>query len=207
MSLQRLSLQLLSLLLTQKGCQSSFDKSTLSHPEVEGCDVDRAQVRGYACDCSFPEDCDSQLQCLPPTRALAACTPALSAQPKTPVDAMSLAAKSHEAERSLEAPKDGSPDGAVKQQQQQQQLPTPGEGAVANTAGDDCNEQQNLAVSVDSAEVEARCQQLEDRFVNDVYNTIAPHFNATRRDMPSLDESPQGSHMTESRTCKSDIMK
>lgn len=133
------------------------------------------------------------MQRLPPTRALAAGTPALSAQPKVPADAMSSAAESDEAERSHEAPNDGISDGAVRQQQQQQQLSIAGvgEGVLANTAGDDCNGQQELAVSMESAEAEARCQQLEDRFVNDVYNTIAPHFNATRR-VPSLDEVAQG---------------
>lgn len=29
------------------------------------------QVRGYACDCAYPEDCDSQLGCVPPTRLAA----------------------------------------------------------------------------------------------------------------------------------------
>lgn len=44
----------------------------------------------------------------------------------------------------------------------------------------------SMAAAVDSeaesdgGDPEAACQRMEDRFVNEVYNTIAPHFNSTR---------------------------
>lgn len=92
------------------------------------------QVRGFPCHCRFPEECDSQLQKLPPTRALA----------------------------------------AAIEQDQQKPLPQPAVRPLP-TAEDEIGEEAG--------------QQLEDLFVNDVYNTIAPHFNSTRQALPPSNDA------------------
>ncbi len=124
----------------------------------------RLQVRGYACDCAFPGDCDSQLQHLPPTRVQAARgAPAapLAERPGGGPAKAHLAPAAHPAASAVA-----------------------GGGGHARQNGQTAEQQlQGLQASAPAGQdgsAEVRCQQLEDRFVNDVYNTIAPHFNATR---------------------------
>ena len=141
------------------------------------------QVRGIPCDCAYPEDCDSQLSTLPPTRkALAAAAAAAAA-----------AAVDGATGDSAEASHSGSGDKPESQ--------APADGTVYSAAAPSahvvCMETADSAANeareppcagagrLAAAELrgdrsEAALQRLEDCMVNGVYNAIAPHFSATR---------------------------
>jgi membrane protein involved in colicin uptake len=146
------------------------------------------QVRDRPCDCEWPHQCDSQLQQLPPTRNLlavqaAAATAGLAAQP---------ASESSQAQPSGAAA--GSQPAGPRADSQHGALPQPGSAhslqqganseaerpASVQAAADGRSMAAHAWTDLDQSDSEAACQRLEDRFVNDVYNEIAPHFHSTR---------------------------
>jgi hypothetical protein len=147
------------------------------------------QVRNRPCDCEWPHQCDSQLQQLPPTRNLLAVQAAAAA----------VASAAQSASESSNA----QPSGAAAALQpagpqadsQHRALPRPGSASSpqqgANSGAERPEGVQAAAdgrsmaaahawADADQTESEAACQRLEDHFVNDVYNEIAPHFHSTR---------------------------
>ena len=151
-----------------------------------------AQVRSRPCDCEWPHQCDSQLQQLPPTRSLlaaraTAANVALAVQP---------AADSSEAQlsQSLSAAAALQPAGPLADSQHGAPM-RPGTGSGMQP-GAYCRAQRPAGMQAaadgrsmaavhpwadsDQVDSEAACQRLEDHFVNDVYNEIAPHFHSTR---------------------------
>lgn len=147
------------------------------------------QVRNRPCDCEWPHQCDSQLQQLPPTRNLlavqaAAATAGLAAQP---APESSQAQPSGAAAGSQPAgPQADSQHGALlrpgsassPQQGAYSEAERPA-GVQAAANGRSMTAAHTWAES-DQSDSEAACQRLEDHFVNDVYNEIAPHFHSTR---------------------------
>jgi len=177
------------------------------------------QVRGFPCDCTWPEQCDSQLQQLPPTRNLlkvqAAASgsgddgAAASAETVSPPAEAGSQQRGGEAELAVSGQSRlvpggsqsavnglhagrGAPPGqlhigrpgagnSAAQRMAALRLEE-GQGAEQPSAAKPKANGGSLAATVGCAgsASEAACQQMEDRFVNDVYNTIAPHFNSTR---------------------------
>ena len=102
------------------------------------------QVRGFPCDCQYPELCDSQQGALPPTR-------------------MALQRQRQQQEEEREG---GAEAGAAAAGGEQREAGGSEEGTSLPASGS----------ALRGEEEERRLQQLEDRYVNGVYNAIAPHF-------------------------------
>lgn len=162
------------------------------------------QVRDKPCDCEWPHQCDSQLQQLPPTRNLLAAEAAAkaasggsghAAQPCQPHTMAAQLAQQLSAAAVLQGA--GRATGRLSSGNQRslgsacQQTGRSGNREAQRAAGDVAQRPapveavaNGCSLAADSssagADPEAACQQMEDRFVNDVYNTIAPHFNSTR---------------------------
>ena len=147
------------------------------------------QVRNRPCDCKWPHQCDSQLQQLPPTRNLlavqaAAATAGLAAQPaseSSEAQPSGAAAGSQPVGPQADSQHGVSPRLGIDSSPQQgpcSEAERP-EGVQAAADGRSMAAAHAWAES-DQSDSEAACQRLEDRFVNDVYNEIAPHFHSTR---------------------------
>lgn len=153
------------------------------------------QVRGYPCDCQWPEHCDSQQGGLPPTRmaSKAPATPAAqpsshahSAQPEVMCSADQAGSNGHpdQCRATSELPATRQEDRQAPNTTEQSMQRHVGnaeassaEAACADRPAEAC--QQPEQSSGHGAE-QAKLQRLEQEFVHDVYNAIAPHFSATR---------------------------
>jgi hypothetical protein len=117
-----------------------------------------AQVRGFPCDCRFPESCDSQGSQLPPTRAAA--------------------------RRQEQGQQQGQVQGPQpeEQQQQQGQARQPEQQQQQVNGKEEQRQEPPGSAGVPGGEEAAGLvvRRLEDLHVNEVYNAIAPHFSATR---------------------------
>ncbi|KAL3142945.1 hypothetical protein ABBQ38_003230 [Trebouxia sp. C0009 RCD-2024] len=154
------------------------------------------QVRGYPCSCQWPEQCDSQQSSLPPTRmAQRADHPQPSAlalshdidgtvqlhQARTGLQQSANA--SHTSLNSLQSAPDCRPGQLL-----QPAAAAQSEAGTAQTKPlETMHDQQQLEGSQNGSgqngsghHGEADLQRLEQEFVHDVYNAIAPHFSATR---------------------------
>lgn len=156
------------------------------------------QVRGRPCCCEWTHQCDSQLQRLPPTRnllaaqAATASAPAVSPdQPATLVDQLGCqlgpTALPPSANQVADQSHSLASSGALRPSSGDSPGPQPGVGSAAErpAAVRVTANGRSMAAAADSdesdgADPEAACQRMEDKFVNEVYNAIAPHFNSTR---------------------------
>lgn len=153
-------------------------------------------MRGYPCSCQWPEQCDSQQSSLPPTRmAQRADHPQPSAlalshdidgtvqlhQARTGLQQSANA--SHTSLNSLQSAPDCRPGQLL-----QPAAAAQSEAGTAQTKPlETMHDQQQLEGSQNGSgqngsghHGEADLQRLEQEFVHDVYNAIAPHFSATR---------------------------
>ncbi|KAL0038021.1 hypothetical protein WJX79_009793 [Trebouxia sp. C0005] len=97
------------------------------------------KVRGYPCDCQWPEHCDSQQSQLPPTRmALKSQMPGTTSPGSQPSNLIEQCIK------------------------------------------DEADAAHGKPSSGQHTSKEADLQRMEQEFVHDVYNAIAPHFSSTR---------------------------
>lgn len=178
-------------------------------------DVACVQVRGFPCDCQWPEQCDSQQSSLPPTRmSLKAqqpsCSPPGQTTARQPHMLHPLAPPSHASQSTANR---GHTANAVQQMPTTvQPLPllspiAPHQAAAAeppDVSGAADAVQQAMPEVTPSAEMstkaaqaattvteagphtatqeagQAELQRLEQEFVHNVYDAIAPHFSATR---------------------------
>ena len=154
------------------------------------------QVRGYPCTCQWPEHCDSQQSSLPPTRMAqkvyqpqpaaptlnnevhleqlrnaSAAPQQLSNAPATSLDSFQAAS--------------GWPPGQTLQPSEQCLVGRQSEADAAALGfqhSDAVGGQPQIETRQNGSqlETEADLQRLEQEFVHDVYNAIAPHFSATR---------------------------
>ena len=127
------------------------------------------QARGRPCDCSWPEFCDSQRGALPPTRLAA-----LAQQATGPSAAAAQ----------FDAAEDRSGDGCRPTGAHRDQAAvTP---VHQQEAGPEREVHQREAAELEQArekepsQREAHLQRLEEQYVHNVYNAIAPHFSSTR---------------------------
>lgn len=157
------------------------------------------QVRGYPCDCQWPEQCDSQHSSLPPTRmalkpphpphvAPTSSHQASSAQqssaglsePNTSSDPLYSPHESGPALPALQKPVSVH-DGSNGQQIRAGSPATSAATTSTATRTEDENGSESTKKSNDQhTSNEADLQRLEQQFVHDVYNAIAPHFSSTR---------------------------
>ncbi len=128
------------------------------------------QVRGYACDCSYPSCCDSQAAPLPPTR-LALAQQQGQGQDGDPADGRQA---SHPAPKSIDmiiernGHEDGDEDGGSGS----------GSGSVTiSTSGSSSGSGLPAKAASNS---DAHFKKLEQEHVVQVYDAIAQHFSATR---------------------------
>lgn len=166
------------------------------------------QVRGYPCDCQWPEHCDSQQSRLPPTRMAQKAHQPLPAPPSSPphlhqptcnsslhpdqASTSNEQSTGHSAitSRSLESDTNTLSVNSVT-------LPSPFSAAMPGDSGTEAggpSMQAQASCGTDSQKevglrrgqhegpdaAEADLERLEQEFVHDVYNAIAPHFSATR---------------------------
>lgn len=114
-------------------------------------------MRGFPCECRFPESCDSQGSQLPPTRA--------------------AARRQEQGQEQVQGPQ------PEEQQQQQGQARQPEQQQQQQVNGKEERRQEPPgSAGVPGGEEAAGpvVRRLEDLHVNEVYNAIAPHFSATR---------------------------
>ena len=153
------------------------------------------QVRGCPCECQWPEHCDSQQGGLPPTRmaSKAPATPtaqpsshALSAQPEVTCSADQAGSNGHPdqgcatSELPATRQEDRQAPNATEQNMQRHvgnAVASSAGAASANCPAEACQQPEQL---FGHGAEQAKLQRLEQEFVHDVYNAIAPHFSATR---------------------------
>lgn len=145
------------------------------------------QVRGYPCNCQWPEHCDSQQSSLPPTRM------AQKAHQSQPSDHNSVqlyqgsiapqqpGVASATSSDSLQSASDSCPIQPLEQSPVGRQAEA-GATSLGLQPCDDLVGKPQLAARQNGSQdaTEADLQRLEQEFVHDVYNAIAPHFSATR---------------------------
>ena len=153
------------------------------------------QVRGYPCDCQWPEHCDSQQGGLPPTR-MASKAPATSpaqpsshahsAQPEVTCSSDQAGSNGHPdqggATSELPAirPEDRQAPNATEQSMQRHVGNAEASSAEAASADRPTEACQQPGQLLGHGAEQAKLQRLEQEFVHDVYNAIAMHFSATR---------------------------
>ena len=163
------------------------------------------QVRGYPCNCQWAEHCDSQHSSLPPTRMA---QKAQHTQPVSPLgssqshDDLSVAPDGHPHNvAATQQPTDATPSGSAAKQadtdcslhkpvdlpQQISPLLGPGVGESSSGSCTDASGRTAGEAEIgqgrqgrDAPAADADLERLEQEFVHDVYNAIAPHFSATR---------------------------
>ncbi|KAL0030888.1 hypothetical protein WJX77_011841 [Trebouxia sp. C0004] len=173
---------------------------------VQGCLLPRAprrtsftfrKVRGYPCDCQWPEHCDSQQSKLPPTR--------MALKSQLPCDATSKDLQppnllerctSETAESNLASglspisTTSGNVASPTERQsvtvrglsngQQLESMPVVRPAAISSAVRDEGEAVHGRPSSGQHTSKEADLQRMEQEFVHDVYNAIAPHFSSTR---------------------------
>jgi len=154
-------------------------------------------VRGYPCDCQWPEHCDSQQSKLPPTRmALKSQLPcdatSTGLQPPNLVEQhTSETAESKLASNSLPiSTTSGNLGSSTEQQpvtvhgssngQQAESMPVVRPAATSSVIRDEGDAAPGRPSSGQHTSKEADLRRMEQEFVHDVYNAIAPHFSSTR---------------------------
>ncbi|KAA6429599.1 MAG: tRNA methyltransferase 9 [Trebouxia sp. A1-2] len=153
------------------------------------------KVRGYPCDCQWPEHCDSQQSQLPPTRmALKSQMPGTTSpgsQPsnlieqctsETAVSSPTSDLSSSATSGNLASPTErhlvtvhGFSNG-----QKAESLPIVTPAATLSGIKDEADAAHGKPSSGQHTSKEADLQRMEQEFVHDVYNAIAPHFSSTR---------------------------
>lgn len=146
---------------------ASCSSSVRGSPRVHRC----VQVRGYACDCPWPDECDSRQGGPLPTRIAAlprssppeAPEPACELQPAAPVGpAGATTMEGGGGGGRMNGCREGGP---------------PDSGSSWRPDA----EQGGTDAQQDAQEQERSLQVLEDAHVHSVYDAIAPHFSATRQ--------------------------
>lgn len=159
------------------------------------------QVRGYPCTCPWPEHCDSQQSSLPPTRMAQKADQSQLVAPKlshqlqsvqlqpastAPRQPSTASAMSSNALHSASGCCSDQPMRPAEQSLGGRQAETGdavrGLGPCDAVGGQHQVEARQTGSQQRGTEheTEAELQRLEQEFVHDVYNAIAPHFSATR---------------------------
>lgn len=157
------------------------------------------QVRGYPCTCPWPEHCDSQQSSLPPTRMAQKADQSQPAAPALPYQLKSVqlqpasTASWQPSASAMSSNSLQSASGCCSDQPIQPNEHSSGsratEAGVALGGLDPCDvggqhqveaRQNGSQQRGTEHDTEADLQRLEQEFVHDVYNAIAPHFSATR---------------------------
>ena len=157
------------------------------------------QVRGYPCDCQWPEQCDSQHSSLPPTRmALTSphqphVAPTSSQQASSAQQSSATLSETNVSSDPLHSPHKSGPASPALQKpvpvhdgssgQQMGAMSSATSAATTSTATrieDESGSEGTKKSSDQHTSNEADLQRLEQQFVHDVYNAIAPHFSSTR---------------------------
>lgn len=141
-------------------------------------------MRGYPCNCQWPEHCDSQQSSLPPTRMAQKASHPQPAAPALPHDTSAVSQQSADALQLSSNSLQSAPDYCSDQPLQPPagRSPEAGDADLAMEPSETMTGKSQLEGkhSDSPQQAEAELQRLEQEFVHDVYNAIAPHFSATR---------------------------
>ncbi|KAL0051627.1 hypothetical protein WJX82_010933 [Trebouxia sp. C0006] len=155
------------------------------------------KVRGYPCDCEWPEHCDSQQSKLPPTRMalksqLACHATSTGSQPTNLVEQHTPeTAESNLASNSLPTSTTSVVLASPTEQQPvtvhghsngqiAESMPVVRPAATSSGMRDEGDAAHGRPNSGQHTSTGADLRRMEQEFVHDVYNAIAPHFSSTR---------------------------